>query len=386
MPEASLADYATPTQLRYLQAVEEHGGIRAAARALNVAYNSVQESVAAVKKKAARDGFAPGHFENGVAPGYLMGKVTVQRGPGGDVERTWERQSPDHGAWAEAMRAAFDAMAGELPRLPLAPVPGSCLSALCNLYTFTDYHMGMLAWRGEGGADWDLPIAERTLSSAFLHMVEAAPRAASCVLNIQGDFLHSDGLEAVTPTSHHVLDSAARFPQIVAATIRVLRRLIDHALTRHERVHLILAEGNHDLASSVWLRQMFAALYENEPRLSVNASELPYYVHQHGRVMLAFHHGHLKKNDQLPLLFAASFPTVWGATVKRYCHTGHRHHVEEKEHAGMTVVQHPTLSARDAYAARGGWLSDRQATAITYHAEFGQVARNTVCPEMLEAA
>jgi hypothetical protein len=38
----------------------------------------------------------------------------------------------------------------------------------------------------------------------------------------------------------------------------------------------------------------------------------------------------------------------------------------------MTVIQHPTIAARDAYAARGGWLSERAAVAITYHARFGQ--------------
>jgi hypothetical protein len=99
--------------------------------------------------------------------------------------------------------------------------------------------------------------------------------------------------------------------------------------------------------------------------------------------MLAFHHGHLKKNDQLPILFAAQFPKIWGATEKRYAHCGHRHHVEEKEHSGLTVIQHPTLAARDAYAARGGWIADRSVRAITYHAEFGEVGRNVITPEML---
>lgn len=51
----------------------------------------------------------------------------------------------------------------------------------------------------------------------------------------------------------------------------------------------------------------------------------------------------------------------------------------------MTVVQHPTLAARDAYAARGGWISERQASAITYHKLHGQVARNIVTPEMVQA-
>jgi hypothetical protein len=87
---------------------------------------------------------------------------------------------------------------------------------------------------------------------------------------------------------------------------------------KHEKVVVLMAEGNHDMASSVWLRVMFRALYENEPRVEVIDSELPYYCHQHGKTMLAFHHGHLKKNDQLPLLFASQYPEVWGATTKRY--------------------------------------------------------------------
>lgn len=67
------------------------------------------------------------------------------------------------------------------------------------------------------------------------------------------------------------------------------------------------------------------------------------------------------------------------------CHTGHLHHVHEREHRGMTVIQHPTIAARDAYAARGGWIADRAVSAITYHAKFGQVGRVTVVPEMLGA-
>ncbi len=94
----------------------------------------------------------------------------------------------------------------------------------------------------------------------------------------------------------------------------------------------------------------------------------------------------LKKNDQLPLLFAAQFAEMWGKTVKRYCHTGHRHHLEEREHSGMVVFQHPTLAARDAYAARGGWYAMRSATAVTYHRAYGEVGRSTANPDMLEAA
>jgi hypothetical protein len=241
----------------------------------------------------------------------------------------------------------------------------------------------MRSWAPETGDDWDLEIAERVLCEAFDHLISSAPAAASCVINQLGDFLHYDSLTPVTPTSGHILDADGRYSKVIRVAVRILRYIIDLALKKHQRVFVLMAEGNHDMSSAVWLRHLFSLLYENEPRVQVIDSEMPYYVHQHGQTMLAYHHGHLKKNDQLPALFAAQFPKVWGDTVRRYCHTGHRHHVEEKEHSGMTVVQHPTMAARDAYAARGGWVADRQINSITYHKLYGQVARNIVVPEML---
>ena len=97
------------------------------------------------------------------------------------------------------------------------------------------------------------------------------------------------------------------------------------------------------------------------------------------------HREQFAKNEQLPMLFAAQFPTVWGGTTKRYVHTGHKHHTHEftKELSGMTVTQHPTLAARDAYASRGGWMAERQVSSFTYSDKYGQVAKNTVTPEMV---
>jgi hypothetical protein len=116
----------------------------------------------------------------------------------------------------------------------------------------------------------------------------------------------------------------------------------------------------------------------------VNDCVLPFYAFVWGKTLLGFNHGHLRKNDQLPALFAAQFREAWGRCPKVAIHTGHRHHKEVKEHSGAEVIQHPTLAARDAYAARGGWWSERRVTAYTYHREFGEVATTTVTPEMLQ--
>ena len=119
--DAKLYDYATPRQKEFLDAIEQYGSATAANKALGLSTDVVTKSMRRLRAHAAQQGYAPGHFEHGVAPGYAMGKVTVQRGPDGLVERTWERQSPDRQNLLEALEAAVDAMAGRI--VPAAPIP-----------------------------------------------------------------------------------------------------------------------------------------------------------------------------------------------------------------------------------------------------------------------
>lgn len=354
-----------------------------ARRWLNKYAASLGTSVEA--SRAAMQGFAPDHDMTHVVPApFVVKGVSTYYDKEGNRAGQWVKSKLDGEQVEEAMRAAIDALTVLMPRVEPAKGPQHTLDHLCTLYTLTDCHVGMKAWAPETGADWDLEIAERTLTGAIDYLIHASPRASTCVINQLGDWLHFDSLASITPTGGHLLDADSRFPKVVAVATRILRHVIDRALESHAKVIVLMAEGNHDMASSVWLRHLFGLLYENEPRVTVMDSELPYYIYVHGGTLLAFHHGHLKKNDQLPLLFAAQYPREWGSTTKRYCHTGHRHHIEEKEHSGMTVVQHATMAARDAYAARGGWIAERKMDAITYHMKHGRTSSVTVTPEMLE--
>lgn len=389
--DTRLLEWATPAEAAKVDAVNRCGSQRAAARELGVSKSTVDGAIDRLRKRAALKGFSPEHdLIHPVAPGQkLRGASSLYRRGEPEPLLTWVKSSADDEARAAIMREAYAAMAEELPRQEPIKAPPHTSADLLNLYTLTDSHVGMLSWDKENldvNGNWDLSIAERTLIGCFEHMVRSSPAAAVGVVAQLGDFLHSDGLAAVTPTSGHLLEQDGRFPKVVRAAIRILRHVVNFALEHHDRVIVLMAEGNHDLASSVWLRAMFQALYENEPRVHVIDSELPYYVYQHGAVMLAWHHGHLKKNDQLPIMFATQFSKMWGDTTFRYAHSGHRHHEEVKEHSGMKVHQHSTLATRDAYASRGGWHSIRQCTAITYHSRKGQVACNIVTPEMLDAA
>lgn len=384
--DEKLFDYCTPNQRKVLDAIIFYGGAKKADEVLGMYKGGASEIYNNVKNKAAKMGYAPEHdFTRPVPDGYVAKGVSTYYNSEGKPSGQWVKASLTHEALINAMRATVAGFKDQIQPADIIAAPAASEEQLCNLYTFTDYHLGMLAWHQEGGADWNVAKAEQTIIAALVQMVNQSPSAHTAVLNIQGDFLHTDGKMPVTPASKHVLDADSRFPKIRRAAIRIIRSLMAICLQRHQEVYLIIAEGNHDEESSGWLADLFAVHYEEDPRVTVNDSVLPFYVFEWGSTMLGVHHGHKVKNENLPLLFAAQFPQSWGRTTRREIHCGHRHHRDEKEYNGVTVVQHPTLAARDAYAARGGWIADRAAWAITYHKDYGAVGRVMVTTEMLGA-
>ncbi len=314
--------------------------------------------------------------------GYRLKGTSTYIGEDGMVKGQWIKTDRDMEKLYELQLQVLEQLSTTLKPLARIKAPKIVENDLLNLYTLTDCHVGMLAWDKEAGEDWDLNIAEACLVDTFIRMIDASPTASTCIVNQLGDFLHFDSLSPVTPTNQHLLDADSRYQKMVEVAVRILRRVVEHALTKHETVQVYMHEGNHDPAGSVWLRVMFAQLYRDNPRVKVGMSPNPYVVYQHGTTLLGFHHGHLKGvNKGLPILFAAKFPAEWGTTKYRYVHTGHLHHVDEKEHPGIKIIQHPTLAASDAYGARAGFLSMRQATSMTYHKTRGEFARGIFIPE-----
>lgn len=335
---------------------------------------------------ATRAGTAPEFgLIDSAAAGTFMGKVTVHRNAAGEVVNTWARYHPDDEKRMVALLAAVEAMGEKLPREKARAAPAKTAADLCNVYVLTDFHLGMLAWHEETGADWDTDIAERMLVDWFSAAIAQAPASEFAVFAQLGDFLHWDGMDAVTPASKHLLDADTRFQKLVRVAIRAVRRVIGMLLAKHQRVHVLMAEGNHDPASSIWLREWLAATFEDEPRITVETSPDPYYCVEHGLTALFFHHGHKRKPANVDAVFAAKFREVFGRTKNAYAHMGHMHHIDMKETNLMVVEQHRTLAAPDAYASRGGWMSGRDAVVVTYSKQHGEVSRCRVSSKMIES-
>lgn len=337
------------------------------------------------KAKLAKKGVGHGRDVSHLVPdGYKIKGTSSLVDEFGNTKLQWVKTDTDAERQVELMKAVIEGMKSEIT--PVAPVKAARTKRddkLLNLYTVSDFHLGMLAWADESGDDWDMKIAEDLFSRWFDAAFQKAPDAGTGVINLLGDLAHFDSLDAVTPASGHVLDADTRYQKLVRYMIRMVRRVVDMALVKHKNVRLLIVQGNHDESGMIWLAEMFSTLYDNEPRVFVDTSPDVYKMVQHGKTTLFFHHGHKARFDAIEPVMIAKFRKAFGESVYSYAHVGHLHHQKIVESRNMIVEQHRTLAAKDAYASRGGWMSGRSANVITYSAEYGEVARLTISPEML---
>ncbi|MFK3666080.1 hypothetical protein ACI2JN_12610 [Ochrobactrum teleogrylli] len=186
--------------LRRAEAYREHGTLVKAAAALGIKKSAFHESI----KRAAEIGLlgsAP------TLPGYAIKSLTET--PNGTYMRQTKEAGPVYEATtglavkgkttlinaegrvitqhimeradASAQRAAIDAIVAalseSLPRVSIMPPPRGINAELLNLFCLTDAHFGMLAWREETGADYDIEIAEQLVTDWFAAAIDLAPDA-----------------------------------------------------------------------------------------------------------------------------------------------------------------------------------------------------------------
>lgn len=367
----SLIDFAeTDKQREVVKAFEATAGsANAAARIVGIAQSTFRVHLRKVKERAAIKGWSPEHDMTKVVPDpYIVKGTSTLYDETGKQMLQWVKTSVEHEKLLAMMREVVDELKQDVkPIRPIKLAYKSHAVDLLNLYTLSDAHIGMLAWHEDGGADWDLKIAEQSIMAAFSHLIACSPNAKHGVFAQLGDGLHSDGMIPVTPAHGHVLDQDGRFHKVVRTAIRIFRSVIAMLLEKHQEVTVIMAQGNHDPASSVWLQEMFAVLFERNKRVNIVVSPKPYYAMVHGDVMLGFHHGHKANPERLPDIFMGEFREMYGRTKHTIIHCGHRHGLKVVEFNSAVVQQHRTLVARDAHSSHGGYKSQRAMKAVTYH-------------------
>ena len=381
----SLQEYCnTERQKNVIELYEQGFGYSKIGEMLNINRYAARDAIQAVKARASAQGYSPEHDMVHTVPfGFNIKGVSTYYSEDGKPVGQWVKSVADKEAQFQMMIERIElACEGMKPWKPVRK-PKTTQDNLLSLLVITDFHLGSYCWGQETSEDYDTNMARDLFLSSIKEMIDSTPKSKIGLLCNLGDFLHWDGLDQLTPTGKHLLEGDSRYSRIVDIAMMVMTEAVRMMLEKYEKVVFVCAEGNHDIAGSIWLRKFIRKLYANETRLEVIDNDFPYYAYRHGEIMLCFHHGHKVKMDRLPKVFASEprFREDWGRSKVAYIHSGHYHSERVLEDAGAITEQHPTLASRDSYATRLGLMSQRGAKVITYDATDGEVARITVRPK-----
>lgn len=373
-------EFGTDRQIEILDALLVHGTITKAAKAAGLSRGTLHSSLVALKRKATRGGWSPCHDMTRTVPdGFHVGGVSTLYNADGEVSAQWVKSRKDstdkHADLLESITGLTDDMRG---RSKKAKKPKRLNDDLLAVYPMGDPHLGMFAWAQEAGDDFDLDIAERELFGAIDRLVDLAPPARHALLINLGDFFHANSPANRTTLSGNPLDVDTRWARVLRIGIRLFRRMIDRALMKHEFVTVICEIGNHDDTSSLFLATVLAAYYENNKRVTVDESPMPFHWYRFGNNMLGTTHGQNVKLAALPGIMAVDKRADWGETEHHEWYVGHVHHDQRKEYPGCSVETYRTLAPKDAWHAAKGYRSERDMKLDIWHRKHGKIARHIV--------
>lgn len=247
-----------------------------------------------------------------------------------------------------------------------------------------DPHVGKYAWAHETGwEDYDIGIATTLLreSAAELLADGMARHIGRRTLVLLGDYFHYDTPHGQT-TKGTPLDRDGRVEKMMANGARALFDIIEESATQIP-THVVLVPGNHDAILTIALRQLVAAQFRNDARVTVDTDGTTRKYLTHGKCLIGFTHGD-KARKRLGELMALEARTQWGESTYREIHTGHLHSIAEVQTiSGVTVRTHPALCPPDGWHALEGFVgATRGMQAFYYHAAGGLVGMTMSNPDM----
>jgi hypothetical protein len=361
----------TPKQREALDAVEKHGSIRKAAKALGIAYSAAQERYSRAKK----------HLDTDPAIQGAMSEVGMQ--DAGVLHSGWVKtdgaslyfKMPVDDHRRDLLAEVKEYFTDLKPIKPTPPPDQPCDKDLMTVYPVPDAHIGMRAWKPEAGEDYDIDIAVDRIKSGISDCVNASPSSSEALVIALGDLLHANDQTNMTPASKHVLDVDTRHYKTLDAAIYAMACAAEIAAQKHDKVTVIVQRGNHDETAYMAVMFALAERYRDDPRITVQKHPGEFFVAEHGQCLIASQHGDKAKAERLVMALADQWPEMWGRTRYRYYFTGHLHHSKMQDVGGVQVEQLRAVTARDAYAASHAYVARSEMQAITYHKDRGEISR-----------
>lgn len=205
-----------------------------------------------------------------------------------------------------------------------------------------DLHIGLLAWREETGADYDLKIVRERFFMCINDIIQRCKykKFKKIVFITLGDILHIDNDDGTT-TKGTKQQMDGRMAKIVGCAEDILVDGIT-ILGELAPVEYIYVAGNHDRVCGYMLARSVSNVFRNDSNVTCDISPNPIKYRRYGISLALYHHGDAPKKNigELPMLHAreelskAKFVEI---------NLGHYHNEEVKTVNGARVRYFPTI-------------------------------------------
>jgi hypothetical protein len=378
MIDEGLKQFAvTDRQIEIIDALIEHGTYRKAASALNIAKGTVQNAIDSVKKKAAKQGYSPQHDMTHVAPDpFIVRGVSTYYNKDGKPSGQWVKTRLDEQKHLEIIKDTIQSFLEDIPNLEVQKQPLNYQTDIIPWIQIGDGHLGLLSHKNEVGENFDLKIAEAELCKAISILIDELPNCERMVINDLGDMTHYENFTATTEASGHVLDYDSRFPRMIKVYSRVMRFIVEKALTKSKFVDVIINQGNHSRTNDIWMAELLRVAYGYTDRVNILNNDSIFIAYRMGKTLVMTHHSDKCKPQRLADVMVTDFRKDYGETEFHYIDIGHVHHASVmKEYPSIIIESFNHLASLDRYAHDNGWRNRKSITVILRSKTYGEVGR-----------
>ena len=314
---------------------------------------------------------------------YLIEGESILYDSEGNVKLKWIKTKADEVALQDAFEKAVNNLMDKIKKNTLhldinVSEPADTIDNELTIYPIGDLHIGMFSWAAETGEDYDLDIAYNTIKNAYKKLINSAPNTETALLINLGDFFHIDNYDGQTARNGNRLDFDTRWPKVLETGLKIMVELIYMLLSKHKKIIIRNAIGNHDQHSTIFLNAYLKAWFNNDPRIHVEDAPTAFWYYKWGKNLIGVTHGDTVKLTDLPEIMAHDAAQYWSNTEHRYWYIGHVHHMQKKEFRTCVVESFGTLVAKDAWHYASGYRSKRQIKYKVLHNKHGEVLEGTV--------
>lgn len=381
-----MQNHLTEQDLREAVAlVEQHGSVRKASVATGVPRTTMRNRLQTAYE---RYGLEPNVLAIPVPEGYQIVKSTLHV-KDGEVVQSWPRVMPIAEDVERFVERMVEHVSGKAKAIP---VPRVVDSADIAEIIIGDPHAGMYAWANETGDEgYDLDAFRRLHTEGPAHLLGRIGRVERLVLAYLGDLFHTDNRSKMTERSGNVLDTSARWGEIINVTTDTTLATIELAARQCQHLDVVIIPGNHDWHSSQWLQRVLAAYFRRTPHIHIVQQDQNVVFLEHEKILLGYTHGDRVPAARLQGVMSHRCAEAWGRTTCRYWRCGHFHqgkrfrpHWDQDDASSCIVEYFPSLAPLEAYSAEMGLHARRAMIAVRHNPDHGEIARYCVTPGLLK--